>query len=656
MTTNQTATEKHLENIVLTLLCTVSVVFYPWTVDVSRIKNILGILLILGFITYFIIVTDLNKLSLKSPARMSSALIIIWLFISRFHTQFPWSWEPEILRVVPLFLFFIFFSFFGSTLLFRQRIVNTIVILSSLLSAYGILQYFGIDFIQWGRPMRDGVFATFGHPNLFAPFLVLGVAASVQKLLDCPDKGKYPFLFLPLILNSFGLILTKSKGSFLGVIIAVITLCLFILPVKKKIFCIFLITAILVVSFAAYHLFPGPFDKFYDTNLFRIWTWKGAISIIKAQPWNTRLLGTGPGTFPILFPKYRDSGYIQRFRYAENLQHAHSEYLEITTESGFIGAALFLLFLAAYFLGIKKFSSRNKLDSWTKLSAGAVIAILVHNAVSVNLRWFSSLFLLLFIMGQTLPAKNEDRIQFNPQKQFSPTKLILIITFLFLGVVSLWKQITYFQSERLYFQAKVKLALDRKDQAIHILEQSVQHNPDNLPAQYDLAYAFSLNGQPLKAAPVYEFICSHNPNYQRVHRNLAICYHQIAQKVQDRQYYKKALAEMKKECALNDTDDNHFYLAQLYEINSDIPDMVSELKLYLHRILSSKQLVYRKKQQRTAADLTLVQPRNFTHADDQIKLALMKIRQYDRSNFPEFIQSLSRNYPDVFHPENWELN
>jgi O-antigen ligase len=97
-----------------------------------------------------------------------------------------------------------------------------------------------------------------------------------------------------------------------------------------------------------------------QSGAFRTWTWKGTLTMAKAEP----LLGHGPGTFPYRYPVYAQVGTTGL---------AHSSYLELAAERG----APALLFTLAG-LGLAAFAALKRLR--TDLSAAGLLGALAVGA------------------------------------------------------------------------------------------------------------------------------------------------------------------------------------------------------------------------------------------------------------------------------------
>ena len=132
----------------------------------------------------------------------------------------------------------------------------------------------------------------------------------------------------------------------------------------------------------------------------RLVIWRGALSMFLAKP----IFGWGLGTFQINFPQFRASDYSRK-GVSHNTLHAHSEYLEAAAELGVIGLGAFLTIIAFYFMRIYKALKRFEEEKPKLLIIGfgcGVLANLVHNLVSVNLRWTEPAVTFWFAFGLTM--------------------------------------------------------------------------------------------------------------------------------------------------------------------------------------------------------------------------------------------------------------
>jgi tetratricopeptide (TPR) repeat protein len=94
-------------------------------------------------------------------------------------------------------------------------------------------------------------------------------------------------------------------------------------------------------------------------HAFRVLTWEGTMRVAAAYP----ALGSGPGTFEYIFPKYAIAGFTRM---------AHQNYLQVLAENGPAGLAAFLWLMAAAVIMSARALRRGELTD--RLTAAACLA------------------------------------------------------------------------------------------------------------------------------------------------------------------------------------------------------------------------------------------------------------------------------------------
>jgi len=288
------------------------------------------------------------------------------------------------------FLSFASIFFIVSQIDERQKnlLIKTIVIASVIISLYAIYQYFwgyshtlnylkkiNSDFLRHSSYARDilldkRAIATFPSPNILGGYLIMIFFLTLHLL----SEKKYPApSTLNLLPNMFfilmifaALLLTKSLGAWLSLIITMITL--FFLSYKsikhKKAASIaFLIAIFLVIGFILITRWERlmNLDNPQNSIIQRLNYWRTAIAVIKDHP----ILGVGPGNFQEVFLKYKVG-------FSTNTRYAHNMLLQTWTETGILG------FIALIYLVIT-FLAKVKSNSRYIFLAG--LAFLLHNLI-----------------------------------------------------------------------------------------------------------------------------------------------------------------------------------------------------------------------------------------------------------------------------------
>ena len=133
------------------------------------------------------------------------------------------------------------------------------------------------------------------------------------------------------------------------------------------------------------------------SNQARLVIWQGTWEMFQAKP----LFGWGLGTFAIHFPQFRSSDHSRR-GVSHHTQHAHCEYLEVAAELGVVGLVGFLLVLVLAFRQVHRALRTQESVKTRLLLIGCtcgILASLLHNLVSVNLRWTEPALTFWFVLG-----------------------------------------------------------------------------------------------------------------------------------------------------------------------------------------------------------------------------------------------------------------
>jgi len=139
-------------------------------------------------------------------------------------------------------------------------------------------------------------------------------------------------------------------------------------------------------------------------NLARITVWGGIVEMIKDYP----LLGTGPGTFSIVYTQYQPAGFDYRYFMG------HNDYLHFTSETGLPLIAVMIWMIVALFVkGFKKLNNPSRLVRGITLGAmSGITAILVHSIFDFNLHIPANAILftvLAALVASPLPTDNTSK-------------------------------------------------------------------------------------------------------------------------------------------------------------------------------------------------------------------------------------------------------
>ena len=250
---------------------------------------------------------------------------------------------------------YLFYSFLTANLVKKIRYFKIYAYLiwssAAVLSVYGLIQYFGFDFIK-RDPLRENwyrAFATFGNPNFAASFAVLVLPTFILLYLVLKKRSYKSAAFIGSSLVYAFLLATATRGAWLAFFLtataAVILLFDFLREKKKEIIKLFIIFILITIFLNSFHggltglRFISIFHDLQDLSSAdevernrvganRIFIYTNSLPLLLENP----ILGAGPDNFAEVFPqqKYRE------FAGSKNqiVDKAHSEYLQLGVTAG----------------------------------------------------------------------------------------------------------------------------------------------------------------------------------------------------------------------------------------------------------------------------------------------------------------------------------
>ncbi len=187
------------------------------------------------------------------------------------------------------------------------------------------------------------IYSTLGNPNLLGGYLLPLLPLAVVALLRWRGLASRAFALTTLVLGCAALVLTYSRGAWMGMVAALAVLALLLVlrrirhwpPLWRRLAPLLLLVAgaaalVVIVSqveplrVRVLSLLAGREDS---SNNFRMNVWAAALRMIQDRPW----LGIGPGNnaFNLIYPLYQEPKF--------NALSSYSIPLELAVEAGVPG-------------------------------------------------------------------------------------------------------------------------------------------------------------------------------------------------------------------------------------------------------------------------------------------------------------------------------
>jgi O-antigen ligase len=265
------------------------------------------------------------------------------------------------------------------------RIFKVAILTGVILSAYGLMQVFGNDFIKWDNPYNSMI-STVGNPNFAAAILAILASLSLFGLFIKRIPTLYKVISLLVILMSLlAIIRSESRQGLLIVFFScTFYITLFFLAKYRK-------TGLLAIPFALFltllailgMLQKGPLANllYKDSVSVRGYYWRAGIEMWQANP----LTGIGIDRYGAFFKEFREATYPLRYGFDLNSTNAHNVVIQLFSTGGiFVGLSYLFLMAVILTSGVRLVMrstgddlkvSLSVLSAWIGFQAQSLISI-----------------------------------------------------------------------------------------------------------------------------------------------------------------------------------------------------------------------------------------------------------------------------------------
>lgn len=340
--------------------------------------------------------------------RVFAVLLIVWLLVSaitsvyRWNTIVLWSWWALAMA--------------GAWVLSQRRQTDGIAVQVSLAVAGTLVAALAVR--EYAESVHEApnwrVFGTFFNPNFLAGYLCLTMPVTLAlSLASAPStsRSQHWLALFGAFLQMVAILLTGSRFGVFSAALALVVMAAWITLRRAwtakslALFGLFCFMSIAIAGLLARPLTQrvasAQVEAQEHSGGFRVWTWRGTLAMVEANP----LFGTGLGTFEIAYPRYALVGFTRL---------AHNSYLQLAAEAGV--PAVFLLVAAlgtlAWAVLRREQNAPVAINEWDArvLRAGlvgATTAGLVRNLIDSDWSVFASLFTFWAVAGILLALSSE---------------------------------------------------------------------------------------------------------------------------------------------------------------------------------------------------------------------------------------------------------
>lgn len=287
-------------------------------------------------------------------------------------------------------------------------------------SVLALLQTTGAKFLYFGADQISGAMGTFGNRNHLANFIVMTLPWVILELRSPASRhranSRKPWIWgAVMFVLIAALMATQSRMGIASGLVVFSGALLVLSPQKKTAKLPKLWAGLIVVAIVLLALFSGGWDwlnRFDSDYLEKSAEFR---ENLRHLTWNAAMaywpLGSGLGSFPLVFPEFQNgesTGFVN---------YAHNDYLQLLLELGVVFVLLLLLLLgmAGYRVRGLMRSARASSSGWSQANFFAAasglgaMAIAMHAWVDFPLRIPVNAMLGAFLLGAFLRIPTEAR-------------------------------------------------------------------------------------------------------------------------------------------------------------------------------------------------------------------------------------------------------
>lgn len=328
--------------------------------------------------------------------------------IARHLTLDPFGTREALIKLVTDLIFFFLAGQLWANASSRawKRLGLAVLTYGFLIALFAIFQFFtSHGLLYWTIQSKGAIFGPYVNHNDYAGLMEMLIPISIcYALYRSLKNSEQAVLVFGVCFGIASVLLSGSRGGIVSVVVEMVILGAIIWRWKggrgsiRKwrvvglggVVCTAALLVAIMPESAWQHLatIAGVVQKPDVTLENRLAVGRDALAEVRDYPW----LGTGLGSFAVVFPQY------QSFPTNLTWNHAHDDYVEVLTETGIAGGSIILLALVLFgILAFRNLGERLKdARGWVQLGAAlGCFGLLVHSFADFNLRipanaaWFA---------------------------------------------------------------------------------------------------------------------------------------------------------------------------------------------------------------------------------------------------------------------------
>lgn len=267
-----------------------------------------------------------------------------------------------------------------------------VVVSGAAVAFYGLLQFLGLDFLNWGEmPFGSNrIFATFGNPTYLATFLAAALPLAIAAASERLPRHRVPGLIGSALIG-IALVLTFTRSAWIAAVIELPVLYFVLRSFRPRgrstqiVFGLLIFSAlaafILAVSATgaseAIPRLKASFNVAEGSAGSRVKIYETAAAVIADKPF----FGVGPDRFRFGFAVHKPAEYVIKEMHPKTPDDAHNYLINMAATAGLPASVVFMFFLVlTWAASWRQAGKKDDNHVWTKVwlvsAAGALTALM----------------------------------------------------------------------------------------------------------------------------------------------------------------------------------------------------------------------------------------------------------------------------------------
>jgi len=310
-------------------------------------------------------------------------------------------------------LFVLFFIVFTNSIRTRSQLRGVVIAMiwaGAIIALYGFVQFIFPDRFSGGWVDEDmfsyrlRVYSTLQNPNVLGEYFLLIIPLAFACLLTAKSRQGRLFYIVATIAMLACLVLTYSRGAYLGIIFAIAA---FLVLLDRRFILPGIILAVIIVL-ALPTTFIERFTSIGNTSdsstSYRVYIWLGTIAMLRHY-WFSGV-GPGEGAFRQVYPVYSYNTI--------SAPHAHNLFLQITCDTGIIGLLIILAVFYQYFKNMfhtaREASSREQ-RIFAIAGISSILGFIVQSMTDYTFYNYRVMLLFWAVLGIYMLFTRYDRME-----------------------------------------------------------------------------------------------------------------------------------------------------------------------------------------------------------------------------------------------------